>query len=403
MVMANMEQQHMEQGQGSRPANIYLDNAATSFPKPESVVEAIRSCLGHSLTVARSTHMAEFRADDILRRCRARLAAFINASVAEEIVFTYSATDGLNLAINGLLPQGAHAIVSPLEHHSVMRPLYHRQRSGLAEFSVLPADPAGLVDPAAIHSLLRPETSCIIINWISNVSGVVQPVQEIGRLARELGIPLLIDASQAAGSHAIDVQALGCTALVMPGHKAMMSIPGTGILYLDRECELPPWRIGGTGFRSELLYQPEERPQRYESGTPNVAGIIGLDAALDWFAATGMDVVSARCRELTGLLAQGLSNVEGIRLIGPGAAARRGCVLSFSVNGVDPLAFSEVLASQFGISTRPGLHCAPSAHKHYETLESGGTVRLSTGFFTTEADIELSLQAIQETVAGFQN
>lgn len=379
----------------------YFDNAATSFPKPPAVVQAIRNCLDQSLTVARSTHHAVFRGDDVLRRCRSRLAEFLNARHAEEIIYTYSATDGLNLAINGLLAAGGHAIVSPLEHHSVMRPLHHMRRSGHADFSVLPANSDGYVDVDAITGLLRPDTACIIINWISNVSGVEQPVELLGKVARENGIPYLIDASQAAGTHEIDVQVLGCMAMAMPGHKAMMSIPGTGLLYLRREHDLPPWRIGGTGFRSEQLFQPQERPQRYEAGTPNVVGIVGLDAALDWFAETGMENISARCQNLTEMLIAGLQEIRDIKLLGPGQRLNRGYVLSFRVGDVDPLVFSEVLASRFGISSRAGLHCSPSAHEHYGTLSAGGSVRLSIGYFTSELEIEHCLHAIRETAAGF--
>jgi cysteine desulfurase family protein len=398
--VSHINEQFVKQQEQSLPI-AYFDNAATSFPKPPGVIQAIRSCLDQSLTVARSTHHARFRGDDVLRRCRARLADFFNAVQAEEIIYTYSATDGLNLAINGLLAEGGHAIVSPLEHHSVMRPLHHLRRSGRADFNVLPADPEGYVDAGDIAGLLRPDTACIIINWISNVSGVEQPVQQIGNIARELGIPYLIDASQAAGTHVIDVQALQCSAMALPGHKAMMSIPGTGLLYLQRDCDLPPWRIGGTGHRSDQLFQPQERPLRYESGTPNVAGIVGLDAALDWFAETGMDRIAQRCRFLTDMLLTGLQEIREIKLLGPALGAARGYLVSFSAGETDPLVFSDVLSSRFGISSRAGLHCAPGAHEHYGTLAAGGSIRLSVGYFTTEQEIELCLAAIRETVAGF--
>ncbi|MCB1219373.1 MAG: aminotransferase class V-fold PLP-dependent enzyme [Planctomycetales bacterium] len=387
--------------QSSSVQSAYFDNAATSYPKPPGVVAAIRDCLDQSLTVARSTHRAPFRADDVLRRCRSRLSSYFGGSAAEEIIYTFSATDSLNIAINGLVPDGSHVLVSPLEHHSVMRPLHHRRRAGRVEFDVLPADSLGYVDIDSIRSLLRPETRCIIINWVSNVSGVMQPAAEIGRIASELGIDFLLDASQAGGSHPIDVQQLACTAMTMPGHKSMMSIPGTGILYLRRDREIEPWRIGGTGHRSELLFQPEERPHRYESGTPNVAGIVGLDAAMDWFEQTGIENISTHSKAITSCLWDGLSAIDGISLIGPSPQHPRGSVISFTVDGIDPIAFSEVLSSHFGISTRPGLHCAPSAHRHYGTLDSGGTVRLSVGYFTSEAEVDYCLSSIAEALAGF--
>lgn len=381
--------------------SVYLDNAATSFPKPRSVVEAIRDCLGQSLTVARSTHSGQFRADDVLRRCRMKLASFLGATQPEEIIFTFSATDSLSMAIHGLVPDGSHVLVSPLEHHSVMRPLYHLQREGRVEFSVLDADAMGRVDPDSVRRLVKPETSCIIINWVSNVSGTEQPVRQIGEVAAELGVNYLLDASQAAGTHRINAEELKCTAMAMPGHKSLMSIPGTGVLYIHRDCEMPAWRIGGTGYRSELLHQPEERPHRYESGTPNVAGIVGLDASLDWFEQTGLEAVGMRCRILAGSLYDGLSGIPGIRLIGPDFTGDRGYVISFCPADVDPMAFSEVLSGQFGITTRPGLHCAPPAHDHFGTSDLGGTVRLSVGYFTTDAEIQYCIESVRVALSGF--
>lgn len=385
---------------------VYLDNSATSFPKPDQVVEAVRQALGHSLTVARSTHLAPFRADVVLKHCRAKLARFFNAVVPEEMIYTYSATDGLNMVLNGVVRPESHVLTSPLEHHSVMRVLHNLRDKYGVSWTELPADAQGVVDVDAVRPAATPATSCIVINWVSNVSGTVQPVSEIGAVARELGLTYIVDAAQWTGTHAVDVREVGCQAMAQPGHKGLLSLPGTGVLYLSRELDLPPWRIGGTGYRSDLVTQPEERPMRYESGTVNVPGIVGLDSALDWFQETGMARITARCAGLTRRLIEGLGQLQGVRVIGPPADGERGFVVSFVLDDrrgapLDPLTISQVLAEQFGISSRAGLHCAPTAHRHFGTLERGGTVRFSVSYFTTEDEVDYALRAVRNVAAEF--
>jgi cysteine desulfurase/selenocysteine lyase len=382
---------------------VYLDNAATTFPKPPAVVEAVRACLDQSLTVARSTHRGSFRGDEVLRRCRVKLARFFGASSPEEIIYTYSATDSLNMALNAMVQPGGHVLVSPLEHHSVMRPLHHMRRTRGITFEMLDGDAEGRIDPQQLRSVVRPETCLVVVNWISNVSGTVQPVAAVGAVASELGLRYLVDASQATGSHSVDVQAIGCDAMAQPAHKALFSLPGLGVLYLRSGFMAEPWRIGGTGYRSELVEQPEERPMRFESGTPNVPAIAGLDAALDWFAKVGVDAVERHCDALTAQLLDGLGNVDKVATVGPGAHAGRGGVVSFTVDGgagpVDPLIFAQALSEHYGISSRAGLHCAPTAHRHFGTYERGGTVRLSVGYFNTADDIEFALEAVRAVAA----
>lgn len=400
------EAPHQARRQDDQPRLVYLDNSATSFPKPEQVVTAVREALGHSLTVARSTHLAPFRGDVVLSRCRAKLARFFHAAAPEEIIYTYSATDALNMVLHGVVRPASHVITSPLEHHSVMRVLHHLRDSQGVSWTELPADAQGVVDVGAIRGAVTDKTSCLVINWVSNVSGSAQPVAEIGELARELGLPYIIDAAQWTGTHGVDVQAVGCQALAQPGHKALMSLPGTGVLYLSSELDLEPWRIGGTGYRSDLVTQPEERPMRYESGTANVPGIVGLDAAMDWFEKTGIENITTRCAELTARLIEGLEEIGGVRVIGPPPHRGRGFVVSFILDDrhgapLDPLTISQVLAEQYGISTRAGLHCAPTAHRHFGTLERGGTLRFSVSYFTTEDEVDYALRAVREVSAEF--
>lgn len=388
----------------SAPEPVYLDNAATSYPKPAEVVAAVKACLDQSLTVQRSTHLAQFRGDEILRRCRVKLARFFNACHPEELVYTYSATDGLNIAINGVVKPGAHVLVSPLEHHSVMRPLHHlRERLGVT-WTQLPGDAQGLVDPGSLKQFIKPETCAVIINWISNVSGSVQPVKQIGAAARELGLAYVVDAAQATGSHPVDVQAIGCDAMAQPAHKALFSLPGLGVLYVRREFDLAPWRIGGTGYRSDLVQQPEVRPMRFEAGTPNVPAIVGLDAALDWFAQTTVERIEQQCAARVAQLIEGLREIPRVSVIGPPPAVKRGFVVSFTLDdlsgaAVDPLLLSQVLAEQYAISTRSGLHCAPTAHHHFGTYERGGTVRFSVSWFTTEEQVAYALAAVRQAAA----
>jgi cysteine desulfurase family protein len=387
------------------PELAYLDNSATSHPKPPQVIQAVRDALDHSLTVARSTHNAEFRADRVLARCRTKLAKFFGAEQPEEIIYTYSATDGLNIALNGLVRPGGHVIVSPLEHHSVMRPLYHMHDATGVEWSEIPAGADGVVDPEAIRSLVRPATCLIALNWISNVSGTMQPAAEIGRIAAELGLPYLIDAAQVTGTHRVDVAELGCDAMAQPGHKALMTLPGMGVLYVRRGAPLSPWRIGGTGYRSDLVRQPEDLPMRYESGTPNVPAIVGLDAAMDWFDEVGIDSIQQKCFELTDLLHAGLMAIPGVTPIGPPPSLDHGHLVSFTVDDsagspIDPLVFSEALAERHRITSRAGLHCAPTAHRHFNTFDRGGTVRFSVSYFTTPEEIDYALACVREVAAG---
>lgn len=378
---------------------VYLDNAATTYPKPPPVIAAVRECLDQSLTVARSTHSAAFRGDEVLRRCRVKLARLFGAARPEEMVYTYSATDGLNIALNGFIQPGGHVIVSPLEHHSVMRPLHHlRQRLGIT-FSELPAGADGVVDPDDIARSVRQDTCLIAINWVSNVTGTMQPVAEIGAMARELGVPYLIDAAQATGTHPVDVAALNCDAMAQPAHKALFSLPGLGVLYVRHEADLRPWRIGGTGYRSDLVLQPEERPMRYESGTPNVPGIVGLDAALDWIEQTGVEHIEAHCAALISELYDGLRAIPRVSVIGPPPSAKRGFVISFILDdtaghAVDSLIISQALSERYHISTRAGLHCAPTAHRHFGTYDRGGTVRFSVSYFTTLEQVRYALAAV---------
>ena len=381
---------------GARPELLYLDNAATSFPKPAPVIAAVTAALGECLSIARSTPVKGQHAAEAVRDCRSRMARFIGAVEPEEIVFTYSATDGLNTALRGFVKPSSHVIVSPLEHHSVMRPLHQMHAESGVCWTALPADAQGHIDPDALKKMVRAETSCIVINHVSNVSGTLQPIAEIGKLAAELGLPYIVDAAQSAGCHHIDVAEIGCDALAMPGHKSMFSLPGTGVLYLRKGREIAPFRSGGTGMRSEELMQPEERPLRYESGTPNIPGIIGLGAALDWFAETGLANVERHSQEMTARLIEGLARMRGIELIGPPARPSRGNPVSFNITGSEPLVVSQILAEHYRISTRAGLHCAPTAHQHFGTYERGGTVRLSVGWFTTPEQLDYALVAIHE-------
>lgn len=388
------------------PELTYLDNAATTFPKPPEVVAAVRACLDQSLTVARSTHVAAFQGDAVLRRCRVKLARFFGAAHPEEMIYTYSATDGLNLAINGFIKPGGHVIVSPLEHHSVMRPLHHlRERLGVS-WTELPAGADGVVDPDDVARIARQDTCLIAINWISNVTGAMQPVADIGAVARELNVPYLVDAAQATGTHPVNVAAIGCDAMAQPAHKALFSFPGLGVLYVRRTADLAPWRIGGTGYRSDLVMQPEERPMRYESGTPNVPAIAGLDAAMDWFRATGVERIEAHCAGLIARLHEGLGAIPRLRVVSVPPGAGRGFVLSFVLDDahgqpVDPLSISQALAERFRISTRAGLHCAPTAHRQAGTFDRGGTVRFSVSYFNTIEQMEYALQAVAQVAAEF--
>jgi len=376
---------------------IYLDNAATSWPKPEAVYQAMDSFMRHTgASPGRSGHLLSVAAARIIHEAREALCQLFGIADPSHLVFTSNATESLNLAIRGLLHIGDHAITSSLEHNSVMRPLRALEKKGV-EVSVVNCAANGSLDPGDIERAIRPYTKLIVLNHASNVMGTVLPVAEVGRIARGHGVPMLVDAAQSAGCYPIDVEAMNVDLLAFSGHKSLFGPQGTGGLYIRQgiESHLEPLKYGGTGSYSEHESQPDFLPDKYESGTPNTVGLAGLGAGVRFVLQQGVDNIRRKEERLTKLLLDGLAPVPGISIQGDGSRGDRIAVISFCVSG---LAASEValqLEEDYRIMCRPGLHCAPVAHRTLGTFPQG-SVRLSPGPFNSEQEIGKTLEAVRQ-------
>ncbi len=380
---------------------IYLDNAATSYPKPPGVAEAVARALGdEGAAEGRSATRAALRVHDVVARCRQRVARLLGAPSAERIVFTFNGTDSLNLALHGLLRPGDHVVTSAIEHNSVLRPLRQLRDRGVEVTSVA-ADRQGRVSVDHVKIALREKTRLVALVHASNVSGAIQPLDEVGEVARAHGAFFLVDAAQSAGHIPIDVSRSPIDLLAAPGHKGLLGPLGTGILYVGPGVEehLGSIRQGGTGSQSEDDHQPTRLPDKYECGNHNVPGLFGLEAALAWIEERTVSQIGLHERELTEELVAGLAPVPGLKIHGPGSADERVGVVSVTLDGFEPQELATVLDGSFGIETRAGLHCAPGAHHCLGTFAGGGTLRMSVGPFTTPEHIETAVAAFRALTA----
>jgi cysteine desulfurase/selenocysteine lyase len=373
---------------------IYLDNAATSFPKPPCVIDAIVDCLKNKgANPGRGAHQAALAASRIIFEAREALADLLNVDDSSNIIFTLNATDSLNLGIKGLLQAGDHAITTSMEHNSVSRPLNMLERTGVS-VTKIECDRQGHLDLAELQKAVNPRTRLIVSTHASNVAGTLMPLADIAAIASNRQVTFMVDAAQTAGSFPLDVQRLGIDILACSGHKSLMGPQGTGVLYISPEIELMEIRQGGTGGDSENPLQPTIRPERYESGTPNTPGIAGLGAAARFIRETGIDRIRDKEQGLVERLMAGLAGIGGVRLYGPPPSEPRAPVVSFNLQNMGCHEVAFALDKGFDVAARAGLHCAPDAHRSMGTLDSG-TVRLSVGFFNTENDIDAALEAIK--------
>lgn len=376
-------------------AMIYLDNAATSWPKPPGVVRAMSHAVADGGgNPGRTSHRMSMAALTLVEECRENLAALFGIANPLRICFTANATEALNLALKGILSPGDHVICSSMEHNSVWRPLTVLEERRV-EVSVAKADATGVLDAANVAKLLRHNTKLISIIHASNVNGAIQPVSEIGRLARTHRIPLLVDAAQTAGSIPVDVEAMQIDLLAFPGHKGLLGPQGTGGLYVSERVDLRPLKEGGTGSDSNSPHQPLYFPDRLESGTLNFPGIAGLNRAVRYLLRKGVAQVEQRERRLTQRLLAGLARINGISVYGPPVELPRAAVISFNLRAMDPVLVAAELERRADIACRPGWHCAGLAHRTLGTQQTG-TVRLSPGLFTKTAEVETALKAIAE-------
>lgn len=376
---------------------IYLDNAATSHPKPESVYRAVDHALREiGASPGRGGYRRGLDATRIIFEARESLAKLFSISDSARLVFTSSATEALNLAISGMLRPGDHAVTTSMEHNSVSRPLRMAELRGAA-ITRIPCDRYGFLNPRDLAAALQADTRLIALSHCSNVTGTIQPIAEIGRLARQAGIPLLVDAAQSAGVMPIDVGEMGISLLAAPGHKGLLGPQGTGLLYIAEGIDLPPLLVGGTGGHSSGEEQPEQMPARFESGTHNTPGIAGLRAGVDFILETGIKTIRKKEISLVDGIMAGLGAIDRVSLHGPPPGKERGGIVSFTVAGMDPAMIGFSLDQQYDIEVRTGLHCAPEAHRSIGTYPAG-TVRVSPGWFTTEEQIETFLRAMRQIV-----
>jgi cysteine desulfurase family protein len=381
---------------------IYLDNAATSYPKPPTVYEALDHFARHALAnPGRAGHKMALAAEHTLDNARHRLNRFFNGRNPERWIFTLNGTDALNIAIKGVLRDGDHVVTTNVEHNSVSRPLVALAEAGRITLTRVSAQGDGRVDPAAIEAALTPRTRLVAMTHASNVLGTIQPIAEIGRLVRSRDLLFLVDAAQTAGVVPIDVQALCIDLLAFPGHKAMFGPTGTGVLYVGPRAEslLHPWREGGTGGDSSSPTQPRELPYYLEGGTPNVLGIAGLIAGLDFVEERGPDHLRQHEVSLCEQVRHALLDMPGFQVFGPADPALRVGTLSFRHESIPAGDLGAILDQSFDIAVRPGLHCAPYIHKAIGTYPEG-TVRISPGPFTTQEQIDRLLAALREITAG---
>lgn len=382
---------------------IYLDNAATSWPKPPEVPAAVDAYLRDcGVAVGRGATQRGAALQQLVDRCRLRVARLLGAAHSRQVIFTFNGTDALNLALHGLLRRGDHVVTSDVEHNSILRPLRTlQQRIGIDVTYVAP-DVEGVLSPERCVAALRPTTRLVAVSHASNVTGAIQPIAEIVEIARQRGVRTLVDAAQTAGHLPIDARGLQIDLLACSGHKGLLGPLGTGLLVIGEgvEAELDSLRQGGTGTRSENDSQPETLPDKYESGNHNAPGLVGLEAALAWVEDRGIAALRADEQQLTGQLLDGLAGISGVTLYGPRAADVRTGVVSLSVAGYDPQEVAAILDAHYTIECRAGLHCAPRLHQALGTFAGGGTVRLSPGPFTTAAEIDAAIAAIRELAGG---
>jgi len=375
---------------------IYLDNAATTFPKPEIVYKTMDTfyrTLGAN--PGRSGHKMAVAAEKEIEDTRAVVTKLFGIKNSNRFIFTFNATDAINMGIKGLLKPGDHAITTYLEHNAVSRALNGFERRNIITVTKVRNSQDGFIDPYDIKNAITSKTRLIVMAHAPNVIGTIQPIQEIGMLARENNIIFMVDAAQTAGVCEIDVNKDYIDMLAFTGHKSPLGPTGTGGLYVGERVTLEPWREGGTGFEPASLSQPEELPFKLESGTPNTVGIAGLRAGIEYVLSRGIYTIRKHEQKLTEKLTNALKADPRFILYGTTDISKKVGILSINIKGFKPAEVGVILDQSFDIAVRPGLHCAPFAHQVLGTFPDG-TVRISPGFFNTEADIDQLITALDK-------
>ena len=378
---------------------IYLDNAATTLHKPPQVMEAVVRAMTTMGNAARGAHGSALEASRAIYDTRRKLAALFGCPRPDHVVFTCNSTEALNTAISGLLAPGDHVVSTDLEHNSVLRPLYRLEAERGVAVSFVPADRRGNVALEDFDALIRPETKAIVCTHGSNLTGNLVDIARVGRLARERGVLLVVDASQTAGSVPIHMEEMGIDVLCFTGHKGLMGPQGTGGLCIRPGVDIRPWKVGGSGVQSYSREQPEEYPTRLEAGTLNSHGILGLSAALDFIRNTGVETIGRREGELMERFYRGVVSLKGVTVYGDFAQPRRGAIVALNVGDMGSGEVSDILSEEYGIATRPGAHCAPRMHQALGTVEQGA-VRFSFSWYNTEEEVDAAVRAVAEIAAS---
>ena len=378
---------------------IYLDNAATTLHKPPQVMDAVVRAMTAMGNAARGAHGGALEASRAVYAARVKLAKLFGCPRPDHVVFTANSTEALNLAINGILRPGDHAVTTDCEHNSVLRPLYRLEEERGVTLGIVPADRLGRVDYGAFERLVGPQTRAVVCTHASNLTGNVLDLARIGEIAHRQGALLVVDASQTAGAIPIDMEAMHIDVLCFTGHKGLMGPQGTGGLCIRPGVEIAPWKVGGSGVHSYDRHQPQEYPTRLEAGTLNGHGIAGLSAALDFISEVGVAAIEEKERALMDRFYRAVSATEGVTVYGDFSQARRSAIVTLNIRDYDSAAVSDELSESYGIATRPGAHCAPRMHEALGTTDRGA-VRFSFSWFNTEDEVDAAIRAVRELAEG---
>ena len=374
---------------------IYLDNAATTIKKPECVVKAVTGALTTLGNASRGARDGSLNTNRVLYNTRGKIASFFNCSKDNQVVFTNNSTEALNIAVNGTIKEEDHVITTELEHNSVLRPLFRLESERNVRLSFVKADKKGSVDYDDFEKMIRPETRAIVCTHASNLTGNVLDIKKIGQTASKHGLLFIVDASQTAGSLAIDMKDSVISLLCFTGHKSLMGPQGTGGLCIEGDIDVKPFKTGGTGVQSYLREQPHEYPTRLEAGTLNGHGIAGLSAALDFINETGMDAIHTHEMGLMRLFHEAVKDIPGVTVYGDLSMETRCPIVTLNIGDLDSGIAADELSLNYDIAVRAGAHCAPLMHKALGT-DVQGAVRFSFGYFNTVEECEKAAEAVKD-------
>ncbi len=374
---------------------IYLDNAATSLPKPPQVINAVAQAMGSMGNAARGAHAGSLQAARAVYEARQKLAQLFGCTQADHVVFTSNSTEALNIAIFGSLNPGDHVLSTDWEHNSVLRPLYYLEEHSGLKLDFVPADARGHLSAEDFEQYLQPGTRAVVCTHASNLTGDLLDLHRLGAMARKRGLLFIVDASQTAGAVPIHMEEMGIDVLCFTGHKGLMGPQGTGGLCIREGVEIRPWKHGGSGVHSYDRRQPTAYPTRLEAGTLNSHGIAGLSAALDLIAETGIEAIGERETALMRRFYEGVREIPDVTVYGNFAARQRTAIVTLNIRDYDSGAVADALMEDYGIAVRAGAHCAPRLHRALGTTDQGA-VRFSFSWFNIESEIDTAIQAVRE-------